>query len=75
MKLTHKIFATAALAAMVSISVVPANAAMERNRYGGAIYTGKPALSLTASLVKAGGGAANYSQAKALTSMLGAKAV
>ncbi len=71
MKLTHKIFATAALAAMVSISVAPANA---HSRYGGSSYEGAPALAVTASLVKAGGGAAHYSTAKALTSMLGAKA-
>jgi len=40
-------------------------------RYGGPIYNGKPALAVTAALVAAGGGAAKYSTATALTAMLG----
>jgi hypothetical protein len=44
-------------------------------RFGGPIYNGPPALAVTSSLVAAGGGAANYSTAKALTSMLGAATV
>lgn len=41
------------------------------SRYGGPIYSGAPALTVTAALVAAGGGAEYYSTAKALTSMLG----
>ena len=44
-------------------------------RFGGPIYNGPPALAVTASLVAAGGGADNYSTAKALTSMVGATLV
>jgi len=40
-------------------------------RFGGPVYNGPPALDVTAALVKAGGGAANYSTATALVSMLG----
>ncbi|MHB8178617.1 MAG: hypothetical protein ACYDA5_11755 [Vulcanimicrobiaceae bacterium] len=43
------------------------------DRYGGPSYLGKPNLAATAALVKAGGGAAKFSTAKAFTSMLGAK--
>jgi hypothetical protein len=44
-------------------------------RFGGPVYTGAPALTVTAALVKAGGGAANFSTANALVSMLGADTV
>ncbi|HME81313.1 MAG TPA: hypothetical protein VKF82_04485 [Candidatus Eremiobacteraceae bacterium] len=40
-------------------------------RFGGPVYNGPPALDVTAALVKAGGGAANYSTATALVSMVG----
>jgi len=40
-------------------------------RFGGPVYNGPPALDVTAALVQAGGGAANYSTATALVSMLG----
>jgi len=42
------------------------------SRYGGPVYTGAPALNVTASLVSAGGGGDNFSIATALTSMVGA---
>jgi hypothetical protein len=45
------------------------------NWFGGPIYTGAPALDATAALVEAGGGAANFSFAKALVSMLDEKTV
>jgi hypothetical protein len=45
------------------------------SRYGGPIYTGAPALAVTAALVAAGDGPANYSTATALTTMLGAPTV
>jgi hypothetical protein len=48
---------------------------MDMSRYGGPVYTGAPALAVTASLVKAGGGADNFSIATALTSMVGPKLV
>ena len=41
------------------------------SRYGGPIYSGAPALTVTAALVAAGGGPEYFSTAKALTSMLG----
>jgi hypothetical protein len=44
-------------------------------RFGGPIYNGPPALAVTASLVQAGGGAASYSTATALTNMVGAPLV
>jgi len=40
-------------------------------RFGGPVYNGPPALDVTAALVNAGGGAANYSTAAALVSMVG----
>lgn len=45
------------------------------NWFGGPIYNGAPALGATAALVRAGGGAQNFSFAKALVSMLGQKTV
>jgi hypothetical protein len=45
------------------------------NWYGGPAYLGEPALEATAALVKAGGGAENFSFSKALVSMLGEKTV
>jgi hypothetical protein len=44
-------------------------------RFGGPVYDGAPALTVTAALVKAGGGASDFSTAKALVSMLGADTV
>ena len=40
-------------------------------RFGGPVYNGPPALDVTAALVAAGGGAAKYSTAMALTNMVG----
>ncbi|MGH8041310.1 MAG: hypothetical protein ACREPN_04625 [Rudaea sp.] len=45
------------------------------NMFGGPVYSGEPALQVTAALVDAGGGAANFSFQKALVSMLGEKTV
>lgn len=45
------------------------------NWFGGVTYSGAPALSVTAALVKAGGGARDFSFSKALVSMLGEKTV
>lgn len=57
-------------------STPPAHApAHEMGWFGGEAYTGEPALVATAALVKAGGGADNFSFATALTTMLGAETV
>lgn len=45
------------------------------NWFGGPTYNGAPALTATAALVKAGGGASDFSFSKALVSMLGQKTV
>ena len=45
------------------------------NWFGGPTYSGAPALTVTAALVKAGGGASDFSFSKALVSMLGEKTV
>lgn len=45
------------------------------NWFGGETYLGAPALDVTAALVKAGGGADNFSFSTALVSMLGEKTV
>src|ERR1700680_3719510 len=44
---------------------------MQMGRFGGPVYSGAPALSVTASLVAVGGGADHYSTATALVSMVG----
>lgn len=41
------------------------------NMFGGEVYIGEPALSVTVALIQAGGGADNFSFAKALVHMLG----
>jgi hypothetical protein len=48
---------------------------MMHGRFGGPVYTGPPALNVTAALVAAGGGPAKFSTATALTAMLGAATV
>jgi len=45
------------------------------NWFGGVTYSGAPALNVTAALVKAGGGAHDFSFSKALVSMLGEETV
>ncbi|MBO1518616.1 hypothetical protein [Oceanisphaera pacifica] len=45
------------------------------NMFGGAVYTGEPALAVTAALIKAGGGAEHFSFASALVAMLGEETV
>ncbi len=45
------------------------------NMFGGPVYLGEPALDVTAALVKAGGGADDFSFAAALVSMLGQETV
>jgi hypothetical protein len=72
MRRLRTLAATAALTALTGVVLLPAHA---HSRYGGSSYEGKPALTVTASLVQAGGGAAHFSTAKALTSMVGSKLV
>lgn len=64
---TLLLFGGAAMAAPQA----PAASAGATNWFGGAIYTGAPALDATAALVKAGGGADDFSFARALVAMLG----
>ncbi len=45
------------------------------NWFGGPIYSGDPALEITAALVEAGGGASDFGFSKALVSMLGEETV
>lgn len=59
----------------VNTATSDAAAASGTNMFGGPIYSGAPALAVTAALVKAGGGAENFSFTKALVSMLGEKTV
>jgi len=69
-----KVFVTLLTVGAVAVWSTGANA-MDMSRYGGPVYEGAPALTVTASLVKAGGGPAHFSAAKALTSMVGGKLV
>ena len=86
MKFRYALAAAAITAALLGGSAVRADQpndygqdhsmnGMMYGRFGGPVYTGAPALAVTASLVAAGGGAANYSTATALTNMLGADTV
>lgn len=52
-----------------------ADATAEQNWFGGPVYNGPPALEVTAALLKAGGGAENFTFSQALVSMLGEKTV
>jgi hypothetical protein len=70
------------MAVTVSMALLPASAAFAAdaaphamNWFGGSIYDGVPALDVTAALVKAGGGAEEFSFPTALVSMLGEKTV
>lgn len=49
--------------------------AAPQNWFGGPVYSGAPALTVTAALVKAGGGATHFQFSTALVSMLGQKTV
>ena len=76
MRSLRTIAALAAVAAFSMGSVALADqmgssSMAQQGRFGGPVYSGPPALSVTASLVAAGGGADNYSTAKALVSMVG----
>jgi hypothetical protein len=64
-----------AVAAPLDTGKDTTDAGTMHGRFGGPVYDGPPALNVTAALVKAGGGAANFSTAKALVSMLGTDTV
>jgi len=66
--------ADAPVAPMQEMTQSHANASA-MNWFGGPTYNGAPALEVTAALVKAGGGASNFSFSTALVSMLGEKTV
>ncbi len=67
--------ATLAVAAPMDAGKDTSEMGTMHGRFGGPVYAGAPALTVTAALVKAGGGASDFSTAKALVSMLGADTV
>jgi len=67
----HTTFAIA-LAACAALASAQQHS-MDMSRYGGPVYSGAPALTVTASLVQAGGGAKHFSAAKALNAIAGPK--
>ena len=75
------LFGGTAFAQSASHNAQPAPASQQAapahamNWFGGPVYSGQPSLEATAALVKAGGGAENFSFQKALVSMLGEKTV
>jgi len=69
MKLKRTFAAAAALMLTMGIASLPALA--QHGRYGGSIYAGKPQLNVTASVIKAGGGAAHFSTNKLLPALAG----
>lgn len=67
--------ATTEVASAPAPASTAAAAATGMNWFGGPIYSGEPALAATAALIKAGGGADNFSFQTALVSMLGEETV
>lgn len=71
-----KIMSMALLGLFLSTGAIAAEqAAAPTSWFGGPVYQGAPALDVTAALVKAGGGAENFTFPAALVSMLGQKTV
>lgn len=60
-----------ALAAISTLGFAQSPSEASGSRFGGPVYSGDPALRVTASLVQAGGGPGNFSFTTALTSMVG----
>lgn len=78
MKVQHLKFTILGAAAMLFSATAFAGSSYgsaTTNWFGGPIYHGEPALQVTSALVKAGGGAHNFTFSKALVSMLGEKTV
>lgn len=74
----HKLFLAfaASLALLVSgVALAESGSTGATNWFGGPVYTGEPALEVTAALVRAGGGADDFSFSTALVSMLGEETV
>lgn len=69
------LFGGAATASAAGSAAPAATEHAAMNWFGGPTYEGAPALAATAALVKAGGGAENFTFAQALVSMLGEKTV
>ncbi len=61
------------LSTLMLASLAGAQGMKMNSRYAGPVYSGKPMLKVTAALVNAGGGAANFSTAKAVTAIAGEK--
>lgn len=71
-----KYFKLSAIGAALMLLCATAFAATPTiNMFGGQAYTGAPNLTLTSALIRAGGGAENFSTATALVNMLGEKTV
>lgn len=60
---------------MLTSSFSFAESELHKNWFGGESYQGSPALKVTASLIRAGGGAENFDFQEALISMLGQETV
>jgi hypothetical protein len=77
MKIMKNIAALAASLGLLlsAAAFAESGAAAGQNWFGGQIYDGPPALEVTAALVKAGGGAENFTFSQALVSMLGEETV
>lgn len=75
MKRVRGIVGIVVASVMIAIPVVSSAASAlnysANNRYGGPSYDGQPALTVTAALVKVGGGAGKFSMVSALTQMVG----
>ena len=61
------------LSSLMLASLAGAQGMQMKSRYSGPVYGGKPMLKVTAALVNAGGGPANFSTAKAVTAIAGEK--
>lgn len=74
-RLKYTAFGAAVMLVSATAFAAGGSDAAQTNWFGGPVYNGEPALEATAALVKAGGGAENFSFATALVSMLGEKTV
>lgn len=63
--------AAAAACSLGSVALADNMMSGQQGRFGGPVYSGPPALNVTAALVAAGGGADHFSTATALVAMVG----
>jgi len=76
MKISKYLLAWFGLISLISTaSICSADSLIKQNWFGGETYQGAPALSVTSSLIEAGGGVNNFDFHTALVSMLGEKTV